>query len=189
MFKTKTAFIISAIIFSFVFFVPLTATFAGDYGLSETATAAGLIPKYQGSMMVLAGNVIGAGLSMIGVLFFVLMVYAGILWMTARGNEEHTKKALNTIIAASIGMVIVLASYAITSFVLKSVEGGAIGSEAVESGGDSMGNTGTGADTCPSGTHLMDDGECMANSVEGGAIGSEVEQDVPPVPPVEGGGM
>ena len=113
------------IVLALGFFAPPAPALAQDYGLGETAGAAGLT-RYGTSPTVIAGNVIGAGLSMIGVLFFILMVYGGILWMTARGNEETTKKALNTIIAASIGMVIVLASYAITSFVFRSVEGGAL---------------------------------------------------------------
>ncbi|OGH69722.1 MAG: hypothetical protein A3C90_04075 [Candidatus Magasanikbacteria bacterium RIFCSPHIGHO2_02_FULL_51_14] len=105
-------------------FVPLFV-FAQDYGLRATAEAA-LLYRTD-TPAAIAGNVIGAGLSMIGVLFFILMVYAGILWMTARGNEETTKKALNTAIAAGIGMVIVLASYAITNFVFRAVESGELG--------------------------------------------------------------
>lgn len=107
------------------------AVFA-QYGLQDTATAADLIRTETPAQI--AGNVIGAGLSMIGVLFFLLMVYSGILWMTARGNEEQTKKALNTAIAAGIGMVIVLASYAITSFVFKAAGEGPLGPTAEDGG-------------------------------------------------------
>jgi hypothetical protein len=102
------------------FLLSASAVLAEDYGQSATAQAAGL-NKYSGSLPTIAGNVIGAGLSLIGAAFFVLMVYAGVIWMTARGKEEQTKKALDTIIAAAIGIIIVLASYALTRFVFGSI--------------------------------------------------------------------
>lgn len=88
---------------------------ADDYGLGATADAA-KIPKDKSVQMVI-GNVIGTALSMISVLFFALMLYAGIKWMLARGDSDEARKALDTIIAAIIGMLIVLGSYAITNFV------------------------------------------------------------------------
>ena len=33
------------------------------------------------------GKIVGILLSFVGVLFFLLMIYGGIIWMTARGNE------------------------------------------------------------------------------------------------------
>ncbi len=62
--------------------------------------------------------VIRAALSFLGVLFLILMVYGGFLWMTARGNEDQVVKAKNLIIAAIIGLIIILASYAISYFVI-----------------------------------------------------------------------
>jgi cbb3-type cytochrome oxidase subunit 3 len=93
---------------------------ANDYGLGKTATEAGLTGG-GGDVAVLAGRVVGTALSMIGVLFFILMIYGGFLWMTARGNEQQTDKAKQTITAAVIGMIIVLSSYAITTFVFQAV--------------------------------------------------------------------
>ena len=46
-----------------------------------------------------------------------LIIYGGILWMTAMGKENQVEKAKNIIIQAVIGLVIVLAAYAITSFI------------------------------------------------------------------------
>ena len=54
------------------------------------------------------------------------MVYAGILWMTARGKEDQAKKAQSTIIAASVGLIIVLSSYSLTNFLFASLEGESI---------------------------------------------------------------
>lgn len=95
---------------------------ATDYGLGATADAAGLSTGKDLTQII--GDVIGTALSLVSVLFFGLMLYAGIKWMLARGDSGQAEEALNTIIAAIIGLVVVLASYAITNFVFKSVGGG-----------------------------------------------------------------
>ncbi len=63
------------------------------------------------------GQIIGLVLSFVGVLFLVLMIYAGLTWMTAGGNQEKVKKAKDLMINAIIGLVVVLGAYAITAFV------------------------------------------------------------------------
>jgi len=66
-------------------------------------------------------NIVGAGveavLALIGVVFLILMIYAGYNWMTARGEEEKVEKAKDTITRAFIGLIIVVGAYAIWSFV------------------------------------------------------------------------
>ena len=78
------------------------------------------------------GTIVGAILSFIGVLFMILIVYGGLLWMTARGNEQQVEKAKNLIIQAVIGLIIVLAAYTITAF---------IGSQLTDVGGGTTGGT------------------------------------------------
>jgi len=63
------------------------------------------------------GKVIGAILAFTSIIFFILMIYGGILWMTAAGNDEQTKKAMNVITAAIVGVVIVASAYAITAYI------------------------------------------------------------------------
>lgn len=96
------------------------------YGLEETAGAAEL-PMGK-SITVILGDVIGTALSLVSVLFFALMLYAGVKWMLARGDSGKAEQALDTIVAAIIGLIVVLASYAITNFVFKSVDGSTAGS-------------------------------------------------------------
>jgi hypothetical protein len=45
------------------------------------------------------------------------MIYAGILWMTAQGNDQQVTKAKTLMINSVIGIIIVFAAYAITAFV------------------------------------------------------------------------
>lgn len=98
---------------------------ADSFGLDATKNEAqkGMDVQFQSDIPTIVGEVIGTALSMISVLFFILMLYGGIRWMLARGNEDQAKKALDTIIAAIIGIIVIIASYAITSFVFKSVGG------------------------------------------------------------------
>lgn len=111
-----------------LFFGVQTVLAQKDYGLDDTAKTAFGEEKYNKDKnttpAAIIGNVIGAILTMVGVLFLVLMIYGGILWMTARGNEQQSQKALNTILAAVIGLVIVLGSYAFTNFIFTNVSGG-----------------------------------------------------------------
>ncbi|PIR95105.1 hypothetical protein COT95_00500 [Candidatus Falkowbacteria bacterium CG10_big_fil_rev_8_21_14_0_10_37_6] len=88
-----------------------------DYGLKDTATAAGL-PNEEVDVTQEIGRVIGIALSFIGVLFFGLMLYAGFIWMMARGNDQEVTKAKHIIFSAILGLVVVIGSYAITKFVL-----------------------------------------------------------------------
>ena len=91
----------------------------GGYGLEQTASQTS-IPQ-GGSIAGITGKVIGAVLSLVGILFFVLMLYGGVLWMTARGDEAQTKKARDIIFNAVVGLIIISAAGILTSFVFKSV--------------------------------------------------------------------
>lgn len=70
------------------------------------------------------GTVIKGVLALVGTIFFGLTIYAGILWMTAAGNEEQVTKATDIIKAAIIGLFITMSAYAITTFVASKVGGG-----------------------------------------------------------------
>ena len=69
-----------------------------------------------GFLSTKVGQIIGIVLSLVGVIFLLLMIYAGLTWMLARGNEQEVSKAKELLINAIIGIVIVFAAYAITSF-------------------------------------------------------------------------
>jgi len=66
----------------------------------------------------LIGNIINVGLSVLGIVAVILFIYGGYLWMTGRGKEERITKAKETLEAAIIGLIIILAAYAITYFVV-----------------------------------------------------------------------
>ncbi len=110
-------------LFSLIAVSSVSATNIGDAGLSQTGKKAfdvnadSEIPFADQDISGIIGILIGVVLSFVGVLFLVLMIYGGILWMTARGNEQQTEKARDLIIASVIGLIIVLSAYAITEFI------------------------------------------------------------------------
>jgi hypothetical protein len=85
----------------------------------ETAEKANI--SSDQSLTQIVGSIINSLLGFLGIIFLVLMIYAGFLWMTARGDEGQTKKARDMIFQAVIGLVIVVAAFAISNFVLGSL--------------------------------------------------------------------
>jgi hypothetical protein len=67
------------------------------------------------------GTVVKGILGLTGTIFLLLTVYAGILWMTAQGEEDQIKKATDIIKACTIGLIITLSAYSITFFVTNRV--------------------------------------------------------------------
>jgi hypothetical protein len=64
------------------------------------------------------GSVINVALSMLGLVFLGLALYAGFKWMTAQGDSKAVDEAQGTLKNAVIGMIIVAASYALSTFVM-----------------------------------------------------------------------
>lgn len=67
----------------------------------------------------IVGDVIGLLLGLLGVIFLVLTIYAGFLWMTAAGDSKKVDQAKSILTTSVIGLAIILAAYAITEFVLR----------------------------------------------------------------------
>lgn len=83
-------------------------------GSGTSVNAAQTLPELIGRMVAIL-------LSFIGIIFFILVLYAGITWMTAFGNSEKVDKAKSILEHAAIGLAIVLAAYAISTFVFSSL--------------------------------------------------------------------
>ena len=74
------------------------------------------------SIYEIVGAIIGTFLSLLGVIFLVLVIYGGFLWMTSGGNETKVLKAKQTLTRAIIGFIIIISSYAITMFVFNAMQ-------------------------------------------------------------------
>jgi len=125
--KTKIKFLITISIFLLFTSVALAQTtpvlnsdIAAEQNTQNQAfiDASGLQPV---SPTIIITYVIKLVLSFLGIIFFLLILYAGFMWMTSAGNDEKISKAKKIMMAAFIGLVIVLSAYAITIFVLERI--------------------------------------------------------------------
>jgi len=169
----KKTFIISLIAIGIL--GPVLVLAVDPYGLSTAADQAGLadLAISKKSIPQFAGEVIGVGLSLIGIIFFLLMLYAGLRWMIAMGKSEDVQKAKDTLEAAAIGLVIILAAYAITQFVFTNLgvgEGGG-GSNSVPNSASESQNA------------CITDVECVGGSTCVDGICTPQGEFGPPAPP------
>ncbi len=127
--KNKILYILIVFLLIPIFALITQDTQAASYGLEEatqnetvknalSADEIGIGPgQASGFLATRTGSIIGTALSFLGVIFLLLTIAGGIMWMTAGGNTEQVGKAKKLITSAVIGLVIVFASYALTSFI------------------------------------------------------------------------
>ena len=109
------------------------------FGLHDTAASAGYEVSTAPTISKTIGQVVSVVLGLVGLVFFGLLLYGGLVWMTARGKEEKVESAKGTIEAAVIGIIIIAASYAIASFVIGRIGAGSeVGSCNYSDGADTV---------------------------------------------------
>jgi hypothetical protein len=86
--------------------------------LTEAGTNAALGTRTIGEIVA---NIIQVVLGLLGVVFVILIIYSGFLWMSASGNDERIKSAQGHLRNAVIGVSIVIGAQIITYFVLYNV--------------------------------------------------------------------
>ena len=92
------------------------ALFNNQAGINEIGNVYG---NNKTDVRVIIANFIKVILGFLAAIFLVLIVFSGFRYMTAAGNEEQTKKAVAQIRDAVIGLLIVIASWALTAFILR----------------------------------------------------------------------
>ena len=70
------------------------------------------------SLPTIIGRVINVILGFLGIILLFYVLLAGFKWMTAGGNAKQTDEAKDMIKNAVIGMVIIVAGFAISNFVI-----------------------------------------------------------------------
>ena len=87
-----------------------------NFGLNEFRSQTNLGTNLE--LIATIASIINILLGFLGVLAVLLILYAGFLWMTAAGNEENIGKAKQIMSAGVIGLVIILAAFALASFIV-----------------------------------------------------------------------
>ena len=95
---------------------PDTDTFwGGDTDIEDTLQLGTEDPR------TIAANVINVILGFLGIIAVIIILAGGFKWMVAGGNQDKVDEAKKLITAGIIGLVIILASFGIATFVLNSL--------------------------------------------------------------------
>jgi hypothetical protein len=105
------------------------------FGLQTTVGKVKQRGAFYTSLEGIIGQVVTVVLGLVGIVFFLMMLYAGFLWMTARGAQDQVKKAKDMIAAAIIGLMLVVSAYAIATFVITNLAKGGPSAQSTPSGG------------------------------------------------------
>jgi hypothetical protein len=99
----------------------------GLFALPFVASAAVTIENVGGSLGLGSAdlkqtilNIITFVLGLLGLIAVIMILYGGFIWLTAGGNEDKVDSAKKIISSAAIGLVIILISWAIVNFVVRS---------------------------------------------------------------------
>jgi hypothetical protein len=101
---------------------PLDLNQQEGFSGGEIAGSFGQNPNQPTDIRTIIVKIIKVVLTLLGIIFFGLMIYSGWLWMTAAGNDEQVSKAKTLIIQAVIGLLIIFSSYSLTAFILNRVD-------------------------------------------------------------------
>ncbi|MEY4722686.1 MAG: hypothetical protein RLZZ324_199, partial [Candidatus Parcubacteria bacterium] len=146
---------------------PALPAFAQDLGLDKAAS----IGLTTTDIRTLISNIIRYFLGFLGLLAVILMMYGGYQYMISQGDQEKVQKAKQTMVSATIGLVIIMMAYAIAAFVFSAlgvnVSGGLTG----------------GAGGCPTGQTCS-----LGGGGTGGSGGFRVTNVVPSGPGTDGKG-
>lgn len=80
---------------------------AGGAGLTNT----------DRPLAVIIGNIVKGLLGFLGIVFMILILYGGFVWMTAAGNEDRVRTAKKILANSTIGLFIVIISYALSLWI------------------------------------------------------------------------
>jgi hypothetical protein len=89
----------------------------GSQTVTNVATNAG-INNGTTDLPTIIGRIINVVLGFLGIVLLFYFIYGGFKWMTSGGDEKGVGEAKTMLRNAVIGLVIVMASYALSNFVL-----------------------------------------------------------------------
>lgn len=84
-----------------------------DFGTGYLGAAN--LPQTDARTVVI--NLINTLLGVLGIVFLLLVLYGGFLWMTAGGNDDRASQGRKIIGNGIVGLIIIFLAFAITTFV------------------------------------------------------------------------
>ncbi len=94
-----------------------------DIEVAGEAPAA-YVPRGAGSLNILQttsltgalGKILTTIIGIVGSIALVMFIYGGFLWMTSQGNSDKVSQAVRIMVWSSLGVMVILSSYAIVDF-------------------------------------------------------------------------
>ena len=119
LFKNIAVIAVFVFLFSAATIAPtaVETTTAQEIGLNYAANT-GLVNSAQSDPKQMAVNIVRYLMTFLGIIAVVIILLGGFKWMTAAGNEDKVAEAKKLIVAGIIGLIIILASFAIVKFVV-----------------------------------------------------------------------
>jgi len=101
-----------------VFALQVSAQTPPDFGLEEVGNEVNLANR---DPRAIVGSIINVALGFLGVIAVAIILMGGFKWMTAGGNEDKVSEAKKLLGAGVIGLVIVLAAWAVSTFIIGAI--------------------------------------------------------------------
>lgn len=111
-------------------------------------------------------TIINYFLSFVGLIAVIALIWSGFLWVTSGGDDERYEKGKKGVLYALLGIILILLSYAIVSFVIGAGKGEvptADGGTATPGGGGTGGTQVPGGQSTPD--NILNDNLAMLNSI------------------------
>ena len=122
--KKITKHLISFAILALLFAPVLTfaQSNSADFGLEPVSVGIdGVLSDSDPRAIV--GRIINIALGILGIIAVGIILLGGFKWMTAGGNEDKTSEAKQLLGAGVIGLVIILSSWALATFIINQIYG------------------------------------------------------------------
>lgn len=119
--KIKKYLVALAVIFLLLAGLNMTQAQTTDFGLNE-ASNIGLPNSGITDPKMLVINIVRIILGFLGIVATIVVLYGGWLWMTSNGDPSRVEKAKKTLIAAVIGIIIIISAFGIVSFIANLVQ-------------------------------------------------------------------
>src|SRR5688572_17427193 len=99
-----------------------------DFGVLEVGETLNVPASADADLRVLIVRILNFALGFLGIIALCVILYAGYLWMTSRGNEETVASAKKMLVNGAIGLTIIMSAFVITTFILRALTGESNGS-------------------------------------------------------------
>jgi hypothetical protein len=100
----------------------LAQTVNDPYGINNTNnTLQGTLGGSNQDLRTVIARVINFALGFLGIIAVVIILFGGFKWMTAAGNEDKVAEARKLLVAGIIGLVIILAAWALSTFLITNI--------------------------------------------------------------------